>query len=271
MELKMMVETITPQMAAAYLKANTDNYRRLNRQKVNQYASDIKNGLWQLNGETIVFDESGKLKNGQHRLAGIVAAGVPAKSIVVRGIADEVNIYDSGMTRSVKQISSANGIEVNGIITGAANIIANDFGSVVTGKSVQYDERNINELQRAYRCCGYGYAKTKKSSILAAVYLLLRCNKMPFYEIELFCKIFNTGEETAADGYEISPAMIARKQFESRFNKWAGRIGQKEQMDIITQALLDFHDHVERKRNYMVAEPFSFEKYLKEVRETDGL
>ena len=72
------VEKITPELAREYLKKNTDNYRKLARGTVRNYAEDIKNGRWELNGETIVFAESGVLQDGQHRLAAIIQANKPA-------------------------------------------------------------------------------------------------------------------------------------------------------------------------------------------------
>ena len=46
------VKTITPLDAAHILEKNKVN-RMLSIGRVNQYAYDIKNGLWQLNGESI--------------------------------------------------------------------------------------------------------------------------------------------------------------------------------------------------------------------------
>ena len=48
------VERITPEIATDYLKRNTNNYRRMSRSKIFQYARDMKKGQWQLNGQPIL-------------------------------------------------------------------------------------------------------------------------------------------------------------------------------------------------------------------------
>lgn len=56
--LSVKVETITPELAREYLKANTFN-RELNEKTVNSYVRQIKEGQWKLNGETIAFSRGG--------------------------------------------------------------------------------------------------------------------------------------------------------------------------------------------------------------------
>jgi len=93
-------EKITPDMAQEYLKFNTENYRSLSKDRVISYASDMKNGRWQFNGESIKFSENGQLIDGQHRLQAIIRAGVPVDMLVIRGVKDDVDIYDIGAQRS---------------------------------------------------------------------------------------------------------------------------------------------------------------------------
>ena len=59
--IKTAVEKITPEKAKEYLRANTNNYRKLSRATVKKYAEDMKNGKWELNGESIVFSESWRI------------------------------------------------------------------------------------------------------------------------------------------------------------------------------------------------------------------
>ena len=86
MAITMTVENITPEKAREYLKTNTDNYRKISRAKAAIYAREMKAGKWELNGEGIMFAEDGTLKNGQHRLAAILMAGIPVRMTVIRGI-----------------------------------------------------------------------------------------------------------------------------------------------------------------------------------------
>ena len=61
---KVEVVRMTPDMARAILKNNPNN-RNVKRDRVSLYASDMEKGRWQLNGESIVIDADGNLKDGQ--------------------------------------------------------------------------------------------------------------------------------------------------------------------------------------------------------------
>lgn len=92
--------TITPPMAKAWLALNVANYRPLKPRRVKSLAEDIKNGRWQENGESIKFDVEGNLIDGQHRLSACVSSNAPFRSLVVRGVRDDVAI-DRGRPRNL--------------------------------------------------------------------------------------------------------------------------------------------------------------------------
>lgn len=103
------VETITPEEARDYLKANTKN-RFLDRNKAQIYAGAIARGEWSLNGETIKFTKRGRLLDGQHRLLGVVLAGKSIKSAVVRGLDDKAQeTIDTGRKRSFGDVLKLRG------------------------------------------------------------------------------------------------------------------------------------------------------------------
>lgn len=85
------IETITPQMAQVYLTHNTDN-RNVRSYTVDFYARQMKQGDWQLNGDSIRFAKNGRLIDGQHRLKACIEAGVPFTTLVVRGLDGESQI-----------------------------------------------------------------------------------------------------------------------------------------------------------------------------------
>ena len=66
------VQVITPELAEQYLTKNTNNYRSMSNSVVNAYATDMKTGNWKFNGDSIKFNKSGILVDGQHRLAAIM-------------------------------------------------------------------------------------------------------------------------------------------------------------------------------------------------------
>ena len=57
---------VTPELAKELLKFNTQNYRVMEMSTAIKYAQDMKAGLWQRNGEPIIFSKKGIEENGQH-------------------------------------------------------------------------------------------------------------------------------------------------------------------------------------------------------------
>ncbi|HEX8275401.1 MAG TPA: hypothetical protein VF615_22395 [Longimicrobiaceae bacterium] len=49
----------------------------------------MRDGTWKLNGETIIFSDTGKLLDGRRRLQACVLAGVPFRTIVVQNVSEE--------------------------------------------------------------------------------------------------------------------------------------------------------------------------------------
>ena len=271
MELK--VERITPNMALEYLKKNVNNYRKLSRQKVLMYSDEMKAGRWQLNGEPIVFDEEGFLKDGQHRLAAIAKSGVPIEIAVIRGVDKDVNVYDIGAVRSAQQIAKASGYDVNASIVGAVNMFINPYTNISKSECVEYIEKHHEELRRAYKVVpGADKRYSRKSACILAAYLMLRTNAVPTYEMEVFFRVFESMNVVGCDGYDPSSALVARRMFEDRTKSGgSNRVVMREQLEIIILALTDFHNKKSRQLNYKISEPFKYEQYLDKVRKEDGI
>ena len=266
--IQMKVETITPEKAAEYLKANTNNYRKLSRSIVARYADDIKKGKWELNGEPICFDETGMLKDGQHRLAAIVVAKKSAKMAVVRGVSRDVTIYNLGAKRTVDQIVSSKGVECNNTVAAAGRILAcrfkTGFGS---NETIAYLEKHLDELNRAFRIACYGSASgpSHNAACVTGCYLMLQADLVKSYEAELFFRIFNSKGLCAYDGYDPSSALIARQMFDKRGKNQGGYQMQKERLEIVCLAMRDFSLGNERKATYRISEPFFFEELMNNI------
>ncbi|MCQ4159931.1 hypothetical protein NON00_08310 [Roseomonas sp. GC11] len=82
------IETITPEMAEAYLTHNTRN-RKIVAAHVDAIARDIRAGNWMMNAQPICFSRSGRLLNGQHRLSAVLLAGEAIEVPVMRGLPEE--------------------------------------------------------------------------------------------------------------------------------------------------------------------------------------
>jgi hypothetical protein len=92
--------TLTPEVAAALLSSSTHN-RNIRQKQVNQFVRAIKENRWSLNGETLILDRTGTLRDGHHRCQAVVVAGLPIETFVVFGMdpSDFVTI-DIGAARS---------------------------------------------------------------------------------------------------------------------------------------------------------------------------
>lgn len=93
--------TVSPKQAAEWLKTNTRN-RPITQRRVVDYAEQMKAGKWKLTGESIKFDATRKLIDGQTRLTACVMANTPFETYVCEGLEpDAFNYIDQGLTRSL--------------------------------------------------------------------------------------------------------------------------------------------------------------------------
>lgn len=116
------VEAITPDMAEAWLKANTRN-RRLRQEVVNAYAADMAAGRWQFTGETVKFDRGGNLSDGQHRLAAIAQSGATVPMLVIRGLdPDAQHVMDTGAKRTAGDALALDGVKNTTTVAAGARL-----------------------------------------------------------------------------------------------------------------------------------------------------
>ncbi|GKQ33652.1 hypothetical protein [Streptomyces sp. A012304] len=103
------VRTVTPELAAEWLKKNTLN-RPLSRQTVAQLSRAIERGEWKLTHQGIAFDEEGRLVDGQHRLEAVVKAGIAVDMLVAHGVARTAfTVMDTGRKRTGRDALSLAG------------------------------------------------------------------------------------------------------------------------------------------------------------------
>lgn len=102
---------LTPAQAAQWLKDHKGPNRPLSptwrdlRRKIDQ-------GLWEINGETVVFSSEGFLLNGQHRLTAIASGEEPVCVLVVYGVDPAAfSTYDQNKKRNRADILAIVGYE----------------------------------------------------------------------------------------------------------------------------------------------------------------
>jgi ParB-like chromosome segregation protein Spo0J len=91
---------LTPELAEKWLGQNIGN-RNLRRQKVQQYARDMREGNWHTSGQAIQLDWNGRLIDGQHRLEAVIESGVTVEALIVEGLDPRAReVIDTGAKRT---------------------------------------------------------------------------------------------------------------------------------------------------------------------------
>jgi hypothetical protein len=156
------VHLVTPELALAILEANSNN-RPVSKQKIYEYASQIRKGSWRMNGQAIIISDAGILRDGQHRLKAVVEAGVPVEMLINSGVEDEsYRTLDTGMKRTVGHVLSIEGCKNTNAMGGgireyfahkkgfnqAQRLVGEHYVSSddVYRKVLEYGEPYINEM-----------------------------------------------------------------------------------------------------------------------------
>jgi hypothetical protein len=109
--LKVELVLVTPELAENYLRFNQKN-RQLSSSHVTFLSNQIKKGAFLENGEGIIFDNEGVLKDGQHRLKAISINDKSYFIPVIRGVKPQcMATYDTGKNRSSADILKLNGFK----------------------------------------------------------------------------------------------------------------------------------------------------------------
>jgi hypothetical protein len=94
------VETITPQIAADWLKCNRLN-RPVRQSHVHFLAREMTADQWQLNGQAIIICDNEDVLDGQHRLLAVIESGCPIRTLVIYGVKREAfKTIDTGIVRT---------------------------------------------------------------------------------------------------------------------------------------------------------------------------
>lgn len=267
LKVSSVVEHITPVIAKKYLEANSDNPRRINQNVVAAYAQDMKAGKWFMNGEPIVFDEEGRLRNGQHRLTAIVKADVAVDILVVRGVASNINLYDMQLKRRIYQELHV----INLVETAAAMVVTdcNKWGGVYPkGIIKQYILDHEQELNLAFSlvCTGGYRRKARKRDVVVGTYALLRTG-YDIEELKRFFTVVNTG--IPEEGWNCSAAIIYARMLDE-MRSASLRSAVLKHIEALISALRDFNIGAKRMAVYRINKTDNAEALIAKVRQMDG-
>ena len=249
MEFKVM--TVTPELAKEWLTKNIENNRNKSRSKIDAYAKDMRAGRWQLNGEAIRFNQSGKLVDGQNRLSAVIQAGVPVEMCVIIGVSDEVNIYDCGWLRRPEHVLQMKGVYANHRHFAAARVL---FGliseRVSVGEVTQFVEENIEALSDAMALSAKRYNNDRilqRANITAAAWVFI-VNGYDRGAIDRFFDIATSGFYT--DNKETAAIAFRNYVIGGKSQVWLSKRYRMTDFDACCKAFTDFVGGKPRKKPY---------------------
>lgn len=150
--MKIIKKYIRPIEAKEMLKNNIGN-RTLNQNRVTRYSNDIQKGMWvEDTGELIKISKSGKIIDGQHRLAAIIKSGIGLHLYIAYDVQDEVfQVIDSGKPRSAGDVFKIAGVKNYNNISAILQLYNNIYNNKSTSGTVAIERRlSSKELLSIY-------------------------------------------------------------------------------------------------------------------------
>ena len=121
---------VSPAMAEDFLSRNCQN-RKINNNHIRYLADQMRKENWVYNGQPIIFNKSGYLIDGQHRLTACVASNKPFTTELIESIEDgrAFNTIDTGRLRSANDALVVKGFSYSTVMAAVAkmNIIYDSY------------------------------------------------------------------------------------------------------------------------------------------------
>ncbi len=254
--LTTQVINVTPMMAQNWLSQNPNN-RSISVGRVTEYARDMEKGDWELNGEPIVIDRNGALKDGQHRLAAVVKSGRTIPMLVVFGVADDVMIFDRGRSRTATDILRIAGYDrerANTSSVGCAKLdmMIRDGNKYTSDIDVaRWINVHSDSLAVASRVCAVakrtnGRVNTKFSPLMLAVVYAFESG-VDESDLAHFTEAVRTGIVTDDD---YTAAVVFRNDLIAKKIPNYGD-ARTEWVNMAERAIYDFVNKTPRRRTYV--------------------
>ena len=259
------VETITPDIAAEYLKKNYKN-RNIRKHVVRKYAADMRNGNWQLSPQGISFYENGDLADGQHRLEAILVANCPVDLYVTYDVPKESTIQDRVALRSTADILRMEGLPSYAASfagVSLANMLfriagRNSMSEGVLIKFIRDNEKLIADALSITGCKVNGSQMTRIAPLSAAAFCALYCGLDKEHLLN-FMKVVNSGFYEKPS--EQSAIVLRNYLIQSYIGNNSGE--KRFCFVVATNAIKDFANELPRQKIYKSNTEPAFWKYVK--------
>lgn len=114
---------LTPLLAELLLDGNPAN-RSIREGRVFEFATDIANGDWELNGEAIIIADTGELNDGQHRCRAVIMAGKAIKTLITFGVRRASRLtVDVGSARTAGDFLGMDGHKNANVVAAACSML----------------------------------------------------------------------------------------------------------------------------------------------------
>jgi hypothetical protein len=133
MKIESRQMTVTAKQAEKWVDAHEQLVTARNLEKLNRsindaladrYGRDMKEGRWQLNGETIIIAKTGRILDGQHRLWGCINHEASFETLVAEGVEEDTfHTINTGRVRSASDILSVEGVNYSNTVAAAARLV----------------------------------------------------------------------------------------------------------------------------------------------------
>lgn len=263
--VKAIICKITPEIAKALLDSSNHSLQRTsNKANIASFAQDMKEGRWELNGESIALDTQGNVVNGFHRLKAIVLSGVSITTVFIVGVRPEcIHTYDQNKKRTKKETTEVvtkqkmyADVKTASIAGYYERFVEKRRGTAASGRNMekisgsakhvfttsqhtQYLNEQKEELEYMSPIIEETFFKTKKNlgsvmgkaAYCGVYYAIWYINEKKGNDSQVieFFNILSTGlAREFYDGNKVCPILLASKKLQLSENKAQTLINQKK-------------------------------------------
>ena len=172
---------LTPEIAKELISKNVGN-RPVKRKDLSRYIKDMQNGYWKENGEPIIVDINGQIKDGQHRLLACIESGHSYNVPLITGVhPDVMDTIDTGVNRTLNDVLKLNGFNYHSAAAALIKAIVsyNNKHKALSKKGSGHKGSMTNQV-------GLQFMQENTEMIYSIIKL-----SYPYYEKQSF-KVFST-------------------------------------------------------------------------------
>lgn len=239
---------VTRELAEKWLATQVLN-RAVNSRRVQQYAEDMKNGNWAVNGESIKF-MNGVLVDGQHRLHAVLRSGVAVRMLVVE--VEDARMIDRGQERNLRQSLKMMGVS-DDLDDQHFSEMAKMHFALLRGRALVSDReyyefilRNQEAFLKLRQVMGTAKKKGARTPYRLAMFYALVAGES-VERLKEFHKIFMTGFYSAPTD---SAAVVYRNDFYNGNLPIGGNEVRMVVLRVAERAIYDFCRETKRTKTY---------------------